>query len=62
MAIKFEKENFLWELCQQMRLDKDESEMFLHDVNNLRGDEWLSVVQESCSLQMFRQFKKLVVS
>jgi len=33
--------------------------MLLHDINNLRGDEWLETVAQNCSKEIIKEFKKI---
>ena len=35
-------------------------EMILHDLKNLRGDEWLDFVEENCSKSTIRKFKNIL--
>lgn len=47
-------------IAKEMDLAKHEVEMLESDINNLRGDEWIENVFESCSPETFKEFFKVV--
>jgi hypothetical protein len=49
---------FLQRITKQLGLGRSEASMFIHDVNNLRGDEWLEWVQEECTPEDAKKFEK----
>lgn len=46
-------------ISKEANLNYYESDMLLHDINNLRGDEWLNTVMQSCSKEIIKEFKKI---
>lgn len=52
-------ENLIFEIAKQLELNKTDVEMLLHDVNNLRGEEWLKQIEEGCSEEVVSRFKKV---
>lgn len=54
-----DKEELIYELAKKMGLSKYEHEMFLHDVNNLRGSEWLDQVQDLSDEELLKNFKEV---
>lgn len=49
-------------ISKEANLNYYESDMLLHDINNLRGDEWLNTVMQSCSKDTIRKFKRIINS
>lgn len=47
-------------ITKEANLNYYESDMLLHDINNLRGDEWLETVKANCSKKTIREFKKVI--
>lgn len=47
-------------IANEMELNEYEKEMFIHDVNNLRGGEWLEEILECCSIETFKEFSKMI--
>lgn len=52
-------EELVRKISHEAGLDAYETMTLLHDINNLRGDEWLDVVEEYCSAETIEQFKKV---
>lgn len=53
-----EDEKFIHKIARKLGLDASEKETFIHDVNNLRGDEWINEVKAECP-QYLDRFKKI---
>ena len=49
-------------ISKEANLNYCESDMLLHDINNLRGNEWLNTVMQSCSKDTIRKFKRIINS
>lgn len=47
-------------IVKQANLNSYEADMLLHDINNLRGNEWLDVVEKHCSKRVISTFKKII--
>lgn len=47
-------------IVKQANLNSYEADMLLHDINNLRGNEWLDVVKKYCSKRVISTFKKII--
>lgn len=54
------EEELINEVADELKLTVIEKDNFIHDVNNLRGDEWFSIVRESCSLRLANAFENLI--
>ena len=54
-----EVEELVNKITKEANLNYYESDMLLHDINNLRGDEWLETIKAGCSEETIRQFKKM---
>ena len=50
----------LIKVTKEMDLCSTDMDMLEHDVRNLRGDEWLNDVKESCSPSTYKAFRGLV--
>lgn len=53
-------EELVLKITKQAKLTREEREMLLHDINNLRGDEWLEVVEDYCSKKTIKEFKEII--
>ena len=53
-------DEILLKVTKEMDLDSYNKEMLEHDVRNLRGNEWLNDVKESCSPSTYKAFRGLV--
>ena len=51
-------EEIINKIARKLKLDKSEIEDFIHDINNLRGDEWLEYIEDECP-EYLNQFKKI---
>ena len=49
------------DIVKQDDLDSYEADMLLHDINNLRGDEWIETIEEYCEEETKNQFLKLIM-
>ena len=49
------------DIAKQADLDSYESDMLLHDINNLRGDEWIEIIEEYCEEETKNQFFELIM-
>lgn len=49
-------------ISKEANLNYYESDMLLHDINNLRGDEWLNTVMQNCSKETIQKFKRIINS
>ena len=47
-------------IVKEADLSIEDSDMLLHDINNLRGDEWLDIVKKNCSKETYQAFRKLI--
>ena len=47
-------------IAKEMGLKAHEAEMLESDINNLRGDEWMEEILESCSPETFKKFFKTI--
>ena len=56
-----DKDKTLHEIARSLRLDHEKTIDFIHDVNNLRGDEWLSIIKEECTATQYRAYKKILI-
>ena len=52
--------DLILKIAKEMNLKNHEVEMLESDINNLRGDEWMEEILESCSSETFREFFKIV--
>lgn len=53
-------EELVNKITKEANLDSHESEMLLHDINNLRGDEWLEIIIERCKKETTKEFEKIL--
>lgn len=53
-------EYFLFNVAKELNLSVDETETFVHDYNNLRGDEWIESVSDRCSYDTAKRYIELV--
>ncbi len=53
-------EDVVNELTKLLNLDANDSDMLLHDINNLRGDEWLDVIKKECSEEILKKYKMFI--
>ena len=53
-------EELVNKIAKEVGLDSYEEMTLLHDINNLRGDEWLSIVVEHCSAETIEEFQKVL--
>lgn len=51
-----ENERFAYELAKEMNLDFEGADNLLHDLNNLRADEWFDTVLDRCSDETIEKF------
>lgn len=58
--IEGDVEELVLKIAKQAKLTHEEREMLLHDINNLRGDEWLEVVEDCCSKKTIKEFKEII--
>lgn len=49
------------DIAKQADLDFYEADMLIHDINNLRGDEWIEIIEEYCEEETKNQFFELVM-
>jgi hypothetical protein len=56
------KEELIFKVARELDLSFEEKEMLLHDINNLRGNEWLEDVLENCTKNTIINFILLVMS
>ena len=47
-------------IAKEMDLNERGIEALTHDINNLRGGEWLEEILECCSAETFKEFSKLI--
>lgn len=47
-------------VSKQLNLSDVEEDGLLHDINNLRGNEWLDLVEENCDEETIKEFKKSI--
>ena len=55
-----EIEELVNKITKEADLDFHESEMLLHDINDLRGDEWLEIIIERCKKETIKEFEKIL--
>lgn len=55
-----EKEEILFEIGKKLDLDAYDYETLTHDVNNLRGAEWLDEVASIGDKKLLKAFKKII--
>lgn len=53
-------EDLINKIHKELDLTLDEVDDLIHDLNNLRGDEWLDIVEEGCSKNTIKKFKKFI--
>ena len=53
-------EQLVHKISKQADLTYDEEETLLHDINNLRADEWLDIIEECCTKKVIKEFKNLL--
>lgn len=56
---EIEKNELMHTIIRKLKLDSYNAEMFIHDVNNLRGDEWSEEVQSLGDEELWEQYKEL---
>lgn len=49
-------------ISDEMNLNAYETEMLIHDVHNLRGDEWIEDIKERCSRATSKRFQATINS
>ena len=50
-------------LTEILNLNEDEEDMLIHDLNNLRGDEWIDyMIAAGVDKQTINNFKKFIES
>lgn len=54
-------DELVYDIAKQADLDTYEADMLLHDINNLRGDEWIEIIEEYCEEETKNQFFELVM-
>lgn len=54
------KTEILDAIADELKLNDYTKEVLIHDVNNLRGDEWVKVIKTSCSPELVAKFMKLI--
>ena len=50
---------FIRDLCSKLNLNRYEASMLVHDINNLRGEEWLDQVKSLNDNNILLNFKKI---
>ena len=55
-----EVEELVTVITKEANLNYYESDMLLHDINNLRGNEWMETVKANCNKKTIREFKKVI--
>lgn len=55
-----DKTTLIHKITKEAELSVDEVFMLQHDINNLRGNEWLEVVEKNCSEEIKKAFKNLI--
>lgn len=53
-------EELVLKIAKEMELNSYDTERLVHDINNLRGSEWLEEILECCSAETFKEFSKLI--
>lgn len=53
-------EQLVHKISRQLQLNEIETDLLLHDINNLRGEEWLPDIEANCSQDIINSFKKLI--
>lgn len=53
-------DKLILKIAKEMDLNAYGTAMLIHDVNNLRGAEWLEHILECCSAETFREFSKMI--
>ena len=49
------------DIAKQADLDLYETDMLLHDINNLRENEWIDIIEEYCEEETKNQFFELIM-
>lgn len=52
--------DIIHKISRQLQLNAIETDLLLHDINNLRGEEWLPDIEANCSQDIINSFKKLI--
>lgn len=55
-----EREDVLFTVAKKLNLENYEYEMLIHDVNNLRGNEWTEYVEETGDKELIKAFKQVI--
>lgn len=50
----------LLSIADTLNLNQKERDMFLHDINNLRGEEWLPDIERYCNPVQIEDFKEII--
>lgn len=50
----------VYKISKEVKLSKHEYDMFVSDLHNLRGIEWLDIVMEKCSPNICKAFKNFI--
>lgn len=53
-------EDIILEVVKKADLSATDMELLRHDVNNLRGNEWLDVVEDTGDKELLRVFKQML--
>ena len=53
-------EELVLKIAKEMDLNECGIATLTHDINNLRGSEWLEEIMECCSVETFKEFSKLI--
>lgn len=54
-------EELAFKIAKQLDFSYEDFEMLLHDIKNLRKDEWLDIVEKGCTKDVVREFKLIKV-
>lgn len=55
-----EQDELLYTIAMKLHLGMEEYDMLIHDVNNLRGNEWIETVEQLNDEELIQEFKELV--
>nr|DAN90657.1 MAG TPA: hypothetical protein [Bacteriophage sp.] len=55
-----EIEELVNKITKEADLDYYDANMLLHDINNLRGDEWLETIKLRCKKETIKEFEKIL--
>lgn len=53
-------ENLVLKIAKEINLNEHETEIPLHDINNLRGYEWEEIIKNQCTKETYKEFKKTI--